>query len=258
MLFGIGIVYVFKIVVAPIYALVYSKPLVNHFYVFPKKLEAQHKEWISNHFAFYKRLSPKKQRYFDHRVLNFIKHTPFVSRENIEITFEMKLLVASTSTMLTFGMQRYLYSVIDAIIIYPSSFQGAASDNFHAGEFNPKLKVIVFSWDNFYKGIKISDNNLNLGIHEFSHALLFESTRKKGYGSTSNSIFSDYYTEISNDLKKPEILQSYIESSYFRDYAYLNSVEFIAVILEHFFETPSEFEARFPELYGKVKKMINF
>jgi Mlc titration factor MtfA (ptsG expression regulator) len=59
-------------------------------------------------------------------------------------------------------------------------------------------------------------------------------------------------------LKKPEILQSYIESSYFRDYAYLNSVEFIAVILEHFFETPSEFEARFPELYGKVKKMINF
>ncbi|WP_374707785.1 zinc-dependent peptidase [Flavobacterium sp. J372] len=47
-------------------------------------------------------------------------------------------------------------------------------------------------------------------------------------------------------------------SGYLRDYAYTNQFEFLAVVLEHFFETPTEFKQRFPELYGMVKRMINF
>ena len=109
---AIGIVYLFKMLVEPIYVFIYKKPLVIHFYLFPKKLSPNHKEIISNHFTFYKRLSPKKQKYFDHRVVKFIDSIQFVSRENIEITFDMKLLIASSSTMLTFGMQKYLYTVI--------------------------------------------------------------------------------------------------------------------------------------------------
>jgi Mlc titration factor MtfA (ptsG expression regulator) len=46
--------------------------------------------------------------------------------------------------------------------------------------------------------------------------------------------------------------------NYFRLYAYTNQYEFIAVILEYFFETPREFKQKLPELYGMVKKMINF
>jgi Mlc titration factor MtfA (ptsG expression regulator) len=35
-------------------------------------------------------------------------------------------------------------------------------------------------------------------------------------------------------------------------------VEFLAVILEHFFETPQVFKKEFPVLYGNVSDMINF
>ncbi|WP_410603855.1 zinc-dependent peptidase, partial [Bacillus sp. SIMBA_008] len=45
---------------------------------------------------------------------------------------------------------------------------------------------------------------------------------------------------------------------YFREYAYTNKFEFLAVILEHFFETPEIFKREFPELYLNVKTMINF
>ena len=232
--------------------------MVIHFYLFPKRLNHNHKEILNNHFAFYKRLSPKHQKYFDHRVVRFLENIQFVSRENIEITFEMKLLIASTSTMLTFGMQKYRYTVIHTIIVYPSSFYSTKNGNLHIGEFNPKLKILVFSWEDFYKGIKIDDDNLNLGIHEFSHALLFESLQKSRNTAASNSVFSDYYNEIINDLKNPKLLKSLVDSNYFRDYAFVNSVEFIAVILEHFFENPTQFKELFPELFYKVKKMINY
>ena len=248
----------FKILLEPIYILICNKPLLVHFHLFPKKLSAHQKEIISDHFSFYKRLSSKNKNYFDHRVVKFIERIQFVSRENIEITNEMKLLIASTSTMLTFGMQKYLYTVIRTIVVYPSCFYSTTNEKYHIGEFNPKLKIIVFSWEDFYKGIQIKDDNLNLGIHEFSHALLFESSKKMRFGSNSNYIFSDYCKEILNDLSQPELLKSLIDSSYFRNYAFVNSVEFIAVILEQFFETPEKFKELFPALFHKVKLMINY
>ena len=100
--------FLFKILLEPIYILICNKPLLVHFYLFPKKLSAPQKEIISEHFSFYKRLSSKDKNYFDHRVVKFIESIQFVSRENIEITNEMKLLIASTSTMLTFGMQKFI------------------------------------------------------------------------------------------------------------------------------------------------------
>lgn len=251
--------YLFKILVEPIYVFICNKPLVVHFYLFPKKLSAQHKGIISNHFTFYKRLSPKYQQYFDHRVAQFIENIQFLSRENIEITAEMKLLMASTSTMLTFGMQKYLYTVIKAIIIYPSTFYSTINDEYHIGEFNPKLEVLALSWEDFYKGIKIDDNNLNLGIHEFSHALLFESMKqRKKRNNESYQLFLDEFIKISKDLKKPEYVAKLMNSHYFRDYAFVNSIEFLAVILEHFFETPEQFEIEFPELFSQVSRMINY
>lgn len=247
----------FKILIEPIYVFIFNKPFAVHFYLFTKNLSKSQKEILSNHFTFYKKLQPKYQKYFDHRVVRLINDLNFISRENIEITSEMKLLISATSTILTFGMQKYLYSGIRNIVIYPSSF--LSNGNLHLGEYNPKLKTLVFSWQDFYAGIKIENNNLNLGIHEFSHALLFESTQKIKFNATSsNYIFSDYYNEIIKDLKTPEFLKSLQDSNYFRDYAFVNSVEFIAVILEHFFETPGQFKQLFPELFSKVKTMINY
>jgi len=37
-----------------------------------------------------------------------------------------------------------------------------------------------------------------------------------------------------------------------------NQYEFIAVIIENFIETPQEFKSQFPEVYSKVKQMLNF
>jgi hypothetical protein len=41
-------------------------------------------------------------------------------------------------------------------------------------------------------------------------------------------------------------------------YAFTNQFEFLAVVIESFIETPQEFKLQFPELYFKIRQMLNF
>src|SRR5690606_16405624 len=164
-------------------------------------------------------------------------------------------LISATAVMLTFGMRNYLFSVIDKIIIYPDIYYSSFSDDYHKGEFNPMMQAIVFSWKHFLEGYEISNDNLNLGLHEFGHVLHYQGLKNS---DTSATIFAVTYDEIMEQVKYPANLKRLSDSNYFRIYAYTNEFEFIAVLLEHFFETPTQFQSEFPQLFEKVKVMINF
>lgn len=226
-----------------------------HFYPFPKKLSLLQLNILHTQFEFYKKLSSKEKIYFEHRVAVFLNKYPFYGKEDLEITEEIRILIAATAIMLTFGMRSYLFTVIDKILVFPDAYYSSTNDEYHKGEFNPRMKAIVFSWKHFMEGYEISNDNLNLGLHEFSHVLHFEGLKKN---DTSATIFAVIYNEIIEQVKYPPNYKKLTESDYFRIYAYTNEFEFIAVILEHFFETPSQFKSEFPQLFEKVKVMINF
>jgi Mlc titration factor MtfA (ptsG expression regulator) len=92
-------------------------------------------------------------------------------------------------------------------------------------------------------------------LHEFTHALHF-GAKKRQY--SSDVIFIDEFNAILDYLKEEDFRQKMIADNYFRDYAFQNQFEFLAVLLEHFFETPEEFNRRYPKLFRHVKQMINF
>lgn len=245
----------FRSIIEPAYAFFFRKPIYVHFYPNPKKLSIQQLYILSNEFDFYKKLTPRLKKYFEHRVAAFIEKYPLYAKEGLKITDQMRVLIAATAVMLTFGMRNYLFTIIDKIIIYPDAYYSKLNDNFHKGEFNPRMKAVVFSWKHFLEGYQISNDNLNLGLHEFAHVLHFQGSINT---DTSATIFSVTYLELMEQVKRPNNYKRLIESDYFRIYAYTNEFEFIAVILEHFFETPTQFKLEFPELYEKVRIMINF
>ncbi|MCO6175301.1 zinc-dependent peptidase [Flavobacterium sp. NRK F10] len=247
--------FAYHVVVEPVYAFLFRKPIYVHFYPFPKKLSLQQLEVLNNRFEFYAKLPVKQKRYFEHRVAKFIKQYPFYGKDGLEITDEIQVLIAATAIMLTFGMRRYLFDVIDKIIVYPDIYYSTINDNYHKGEFNPAMNAIVFSWKDFLEGYQISNDNLNLGLHEFGHVLHYQGLKST---DTSSTIFSATYDEIIEQIRYPANHKRMVESDYFRIYAYTNEFEFIAVVLEHFFETPDRFQAEFPQLYELVKTMINF
>jgi len=238
------------------YVLKHKKPLYNHLYIFLKQLNTSQKAILQNHFSFYKNLTDKEKKYFEHRVSLFIKDKDFIGRDRNRITDEMKVLISATAVMLTFGFRDFYIGVISKIVIYPSKFYSNTNKAYHKGEFNPKLKALVLSWEDFMDGFDNESDNLNLGIHEFTHAIHINSMKERDVSST---IFSDSFKEISTMLETSETLRNKLkESDYFRKYAFTNQFEFIAVIIENFIETPQEFKSHFPKIYIKVKQMLNF
>ena len=247
--------FAYNVAIEPIYAFFFRKPIYVHFYPFPKRLKLEQKQVLKNEFDYYNKLTPKQKIYFEHRVATFIDAYTFYGNESLHVTEQMRVLIASTAIMLTFGMRKYLFTVIDKVIIYPDVYYSKINEEYHKGEFNPRMSAIVFSWKHFLEGYEINNDNLNLGLHEFGHVLHYQGLKST---DTSATIFTVTYEEIMKEVRYPANYTRLLNSNYFRIYAYTNEFEFIAVILEHFFETPERFKEEFPHLYEKVKVMINF
>lgn len=234
-----------------------KKLFYNHIYIFKKTLEPNQKRILKRNFRFYDRLSHKQKNHFEHRVSKLLKDKEFIGKD-IDVTEEMKIIIAATQTKLTFGLRDYRIGTVERIIFYPSEFYSRTNKAYHKGEFNLGYKALVFSWEDIVYGYEVHNDNINLAIHEFIHAIHFYylSARRK---STSAAIFIDSYIELTEALDKDNALKKkLIDSKYLRDYAYTNQFEFLAVIIETFIETPQEFKSQFPEIYMKVKGMLNF
>ncbi|WP_458628852.1 zinc-dependent peptidase [Winogradskyella sp. PC D3.3] len=238
------------------YATVCKKPLFVHRYFNLKNLSKQQKEILQNEHSFFGKLSVKQQRQFEHRVATFIKGNKFIGKQNLQVTEQMKVAIAATATMLSFGFKNYQLDIIETVIIYPSAYYSQINKTFHKGETNPRLKAIVFSWEDFQRGYDIENDNLNLGVHEFGHAIHLNASKNR---DESSLIFNRGFKRLMLYLQTHEsVRQNLIASKYFRAYAYTNQFEFFAVLLENFIETPLEFKSQFPELYKYMKQMLNF
>ena len=242
-------------VVESIYVYMFNKPIFVHLYLVKKRLPKKKKEFLVNNVSFYNKLSDKHKSYFEHRLTKFIRTYDFVERENFELTPETKVLIASSYVKLTFGMRKYLTTTFDKIVVYPNNFYSLITKQYHKGEFNPAFKMIVFSWEDFLLGDVILNDNLNLGIHEFTHALTFHGRKSK---DVSARIFYSVFEEITSFMNSEENIEAIKQSNYFREYALTNKLEFVAVIMEHFFETPEDLQRKFPKLYKKIEVMLNY
>lgn len=241
-------------VVEPSYMMFFNKPLFIHWYPFSERLKPHQLKILSDDFPFYSTLSPKRKEYFEHRILMFTKQYQFIGKD-IVVTEQMRLLIAATYVMLTFGMRNYLVPLFKRIVIYPTAYFSTENEVFHKGEFNPMMKAVVFSWEDFMLGHLSSTDNLNLGLHEFTHVLHFHCMKNN---DPSSIIFFDAFNEVVKYFSDSVLNSSLSDTQYFRSYAYENQFEFLAVVLEHFFETPAQFKTVHPDLYDHVVTMINY
>ncbi|MEP3839081.1 MAG: zinc-dependent peptidase [Algibacter sp.] len=233
-----------------------KRPAFVHFYLFRKKLNGNQIKILNEQFTFYKRLDAKCQGYFRHRIAVFMQSKVFVGKEGFEITDEVKVLVSATAMMLTFGFRDFSIKAVKNVVIYPTTYFSEVNNVFHKGEFNANVNTLVLSWDSFVEGYKIEDDKLNLGIHEFAHAIHFNSIYQEDINSV---IFIDTFNELRALISDDEILKNkLVNSDYIRDYAFTNDFELLAVILETFIETPKTFRNQFPIIYYKVRQMLNF
>lgn len=231
-----------------------DRPLFRHFFVY-KKLSPPQTAILQNEFEFYNSLSQKHKRQFSHRMAYFISEKKFVGREGLQVSEQMKVLIAAVACMLSFGRKNYTFGLVEGIIIYPEAFFSTINQKYHKGEFNPKEQVVVLSWKDFKDGLKKGNDNLNVGIHEFMHAMQLEAKTSKDIDSAR---YKKHFQAILQRLTNQEVRLKLNETNYFREYAFTNQYEFMAVLSEYFFESPKDFKGAFPEIYAHLKKLLNF
>jgi len=241
--------------VETLYVMKYNRPLYGNFTFHLKHLPPNQLEILKSKFLFYNKLDEKHKGYFEHRVATFIDDKRFIGRRGVVITDEIKVLISATACMLTFGFRNFHIGLIDRIFIYPNEFYSTINDEYHKGEFNPRMGALVLSWKDFKEGGDIDKDHINLGIHEFTHAIHLNCLKKR---DVSSIIFRSSFNELIRIISDKEQGEKLIESHFLRNYAFTNQFEFLAVTIENFIETPKEFKSKFPKIYSKVKQMLNF
>lgn len=236
------------------YAARYDRPFYRHYFVF-RKLPKEQVSLLEKELDFYNLLNRREKRQFQHRIVTFVSEKKFVGREGLVVTDRMKTLIAAVGCMLSFGRKNYNYGLIEHILVFPDEFFSNINDAYHKGEFNPREKALVLSWKHFEEGYQITNDNLNLGLHEFMHAMQLES---KNSGDLDSTRFAKQFQHILQRLTHQEVKDQLDKTQFFREYAFTNQYEFMAVLAEYFFESPKDFKSHFPEIYDATKKLLNF
>lgn len=248
-----GVILVTVLAIDYWYSRVNDKPLFRNFLT-NKKLDKNQIAVLKSEFSFYQNLSPELQKQFEHRVASFILKKEWIGREELRVTDRHKVLISAVACMVSFGRRNYTYRLLDYILIYPSEFYSKIADDHHKGEFNPKNKSLVLSWKHFEHGFRITDDNLNLGIHEIMHAMHIEAKVGKDIDSAR---FMKHFKLLMLRLHDEDLKRTLDQTQFFRAYAFTNQYEFMAVLVEYFFESPDHLKQHFPVVYTHVNKMLN-
>ncbi len=232
-------------------AVLSGKPLPPHFEFFPKSMPNIYKQILLRNDLFYRRLSRKEQKTYRSRIMKFLSYKEFVGREGAVITNEIMLLISSAAIKITFGLRQFEFDKFHSIVVYKGEFYSRVSQAYVKGETNA-AGVIVFSIEDLKFGNSDPHDSINLGYHEFAHALFIEYLM-----DPYDSEFKDYYRQWLVYIENNNKLEEVREKKIFREYASMNAMEFFAVALENFFEKPRHFKEELPQLYYFMTKMLN-
>ena len=181
----------------------------------------QHHQLFVEHYRFYDALPIKSQRLFRRRVTRFLKEKRIVGKQNVMVSEEMRMLIAASAVKLTFGLDEFEFPGFNNIFIYPKRYYSKMTGTVNKGETH-SLGAIVFSWEDFLEGVSVPDDNLHLGVHEFTHALVLEINK----GNMYDPYFSKVIKDLQNLMSKPKIRQAVLKKGYLREYAEENFMEF--------------------------------
>ncbi len=220
-----------------------------------KPIKEKHKAYLKRSIPHYNRMNQEDQVHFEKRVQKFIDMKKFKGL-GVKATDEMKVLIAATAVLITFGHPRVYFSHFWRILIYPNAYRSTQTKKKHLGEVNA-AGLIVLSWKSFQEGWRIPNDGRNLGLHEMAHALQLENRIENDEFEFLDKRVLDEF----NQLAKEEI--EFMRSTgndehFFRTYGATNRHEFFAVCIEAYFERSEDFRNTRPDLYRAVSQMLRF
>lgn len=206
---------------------------------------------ISGRINYFNELLPELKQKFICRVHNYIRGKEF-HYIGLEQKEEIPILVSASAVQVTLGLKNYRMQEFKNIYVLADAYRMDNDEELYIGHVIPE--GIYISWKHFLYGYADNTDNINVAIHEMSHALVFNNFFAQ-YGADKN--FRLNYEKFSTTTGP--ILADVItrRKSYLRSYAFSNIHEFWAVSVEAFFENPAGLKENMPHLYVALCRVLN-
>ncbi|MBA2498456.1 MAG: zinc-dependent peptidase [Chitinophagaceae bacterium] len=231
-------------------SLVASSP-ISHDHILTTDIIRNYSLIIGSRISYFNQLSPVQKLRFIKRVQVFMASKRFHFKGLAE-HFEIPVLISASAVQLTFGLQDYKLQQFADIHVLGDAYKIDEEDEYFVGHVEPGS--IYLSWQHFLYGYAIADDNINVGLHEMAHALLYNNFY--AYYGTDTKYRLNY--ELFSVTTGPLIAEVITKrKSYLRGYAFRNIQEFWAVSIEAFFENPKELKYYLPDLYRALCNVLN-
>ena len=214
---------------------------------------------LKNNVAFYNSLNEEEKIRFEYRVQEFLLNCRITGIEtSIDITD--KLLVASSAIIPIFGFDKWRYTNIKEVLLYPTMF----NKEFETEGSNRNIlgmvgtgymdNMMVLSKQALKHGFENEMDKKNTAIHEFIHLI----DKTDGYiDGVPSLLLEKQYTIPWIDLINKKIDEIFDEESDINPYGGTNKAEFFSVASEYFFERPKLLKRKHPKLYELLEIVFN-
>ncbi len=221
-----------------------------------RPLSPSEKALLAEAFPVYGELPERLRLKCEERISWFRSRKKFVFYGQVPRQEDLRLILSAAAVFMTLGLSNYkMMRSLLRIVVYPSKYYSRINRRHHFGEYNPRFKTVIFSAEKIWEGFQIPDDNVNLAMHEFAHALTFEMMHRHSWEARRFRVGL-------KRIKELFLLEGFVHklehTQYFREYGLTNLQEFFSVAVENYVETPKDFEKDFPQLYKVVKSMLKF
>lgn len=221
--------------------------------------EAWH-AYLLQEVKFYQELSPEEQIRFQNKVKKFFNDTAITGVKDLEVTDELKLLVAASAIIPVFLFDGWEYVNLTDVVLYdgevePNQVNDADQEGMLLGQVRPlqtKHRMLL-SRQYLIHGFESMNGKSNVGIHEFAHLI----------DQADGEVDGIPKAFMPEELLKPwtKVMYAEIEKiasnrSDINPYALTNHAEFFAVVCEYFFENPEKFQEKHPQLYELMNRIF--
>jgi Mlc titration factor MtfA (ptsG expression regulator) len=173
----------------------------------------------------------------------------------LELTEEMKIVVAAQAVVLLAGDDGYLYERLPAIQLYPEFIR--ARPNRRKGSSDAMLLGdawqhgnIRLSWPAVLEAAEDPQDGENVVFHEMAHHLDGLDGQMGGQPPLATASLRQRWPIVKEECRA--LVQDLVHGrwTWLDPYAGESLEEFFAVVTEAFFEQPQELEEHHPELYA--------
>ncbi len=191
---------------------------------------------------------------------------PIIGCAGLEVTDEVRVLVAAQAALLQLGRGASLYPRLRQVLVYPGAFfvqrsaageGGVVHDSRRAlaGESWQQGQVIL-SWDDVLRGAAVTDDGFNVVVHEFAHQLDQENGPANGApwlgGPDGRRRRARWARVMAAEFA---VLQQRVAAGapgLIDAYGATDPAEFFAVVSEVFFERPQALAEQHPALFAEL------